>query len=56
MVDVNVMGTLNVCSHTAALMAKNLPDDNEERGVIINTASIAALEGQVGQVSKFNGI
>ncbi|GBG28417.1 3-hydroxyacyl-CoA dehydrogenase type-2 [Hondaea fermentalgiana] len=47
--DVNVAGTFNVCRLAAEKMAKN--EGEENRGVIINTASIAAYEGQVGQVA-----
>mmetsp|Transcript_10003 Transcript_10003/g.19625 ORF Transcript_10003/g.19625 Transcript_10003/m.19625 type:complete len:252 (+) Transcript_10003:508-1263(+) len=47
--DVNVAGTFNVCRLAAEKMSKNGKD--ESNGVIINTASIAAYEGQVGQVA-----
>ena len=40
----------NVMRHAAAAMARQEPDDNGARGVIINTASIAAFEGQIGQL------
>lgn len=50
-IDVNLTGTFNVARLTAATMASNEPADDGERGVIINTASIAAFEGQVGQVA-----
>lgn len=50
-IDVNLVGSFNVARLAAAEMAKNLPDAGGERGVIINTASIAAFEGQKGQVS-----
>ncbi|MGQ3892310.1 SDR family oxidoreductase [Legionella sp. CNM-4043-24] len=51
-IDINLVGTFNVMRVTAAAMM-NLPVDEEtqERGVIINTASIAAFEGQVGQLA-----
>jgi NAD(P)-dependent dehydrogenase (short-subunit alcohol dehydrogenase family) len=49
-VELNLVGTFNVCRLAAAHMSRNEPDD-EERGVIINTASIAAFEGQIGQVA-----
>jgi len=45
--DVNVVGTFNVCTLAAEKMAKN----EGSGGVIINTASIAAFEGQIGQVA-----
>ncbi|RUR29794.1 SDR family NAD(P)-dependent oxidoreductase [Vreelandella nanhaiensis] len=48
-VNINLVGTFNVMRLAAAAMAKNSPDDSGERGVIINTASIAAFDGQVGQ-------
>jgi NAD(P)-dependent dehydrogenase (short-subunit alcohol dehydrogenase family) len=47
-VDVNLVGTFNVLRLAAAMMAAADPLDGE-RGVIVNTASIAAYEGQVGQ-------
>jgi NAD(P)-dependent dehydrogenase (short-subunit alcohol dehydrogenase family) len=40
----------NVMRHAAAAMARQEPDENGARGVIINTASIAAFEGQIGQL------
>jgi NAD(P)-dependent dehydrogenase (short-subunit alcohol dehydrogenase family) len=49
-IDLNLIGTFNISRLAAAHMAKNEPED-EERGVIINTASIAAFEGQIGQVA-----
>lgn len=49
---VNQIGTFNVCRLAAEKMAANDPiNDDGERGVIINTASIAAYEGQIGQVA-----
>src|SRR5947209_10970658 len=48
-VDLNLIGTFNISRLAAAHMAKNEPQE-EERGDIINTASIAALEAQHGQV------
>jgi NAD(P)-dependent dehydrogenase (short-subunit alcohol dehydrogenase family) len=49
-VDLNLIGTFNVSRLAAWQMSKNEPED-EERGVIINTSSIAAFEGQIGQVA-----
>lgn len=49
-VRVNLIGTFNVLRVAAAQMARQEPD-GEERGVIVNTASIAAFEGQVGQAA-----
>ena len=49
-VDLNLIGTFNVSRLAAWHMSTNEPED-EERGVIINTSSIAAFEGQIGQVA-----
>ncbi|MCE8015697.1 SDR family NAD(P)-dependent oxidoreductase [Halomonas sp. MCCC 1A17488] len=48
-VQINLIGTFNVMRLAASAMAKNGPNDDGERGVIVNTASIAAFDGQVGQ-------
>ena len=48
-IRVNLVGTFNVCRLAAAAMALNEPDTLGERGVLINTASVAAYEGQIGQ-------
>ncbi|WP_081195714.1 SDR family NAD(P)-dependent oxidoreductase [Halomonas sp. BC1] len=48
-IQINLVGTFNVMRLAAATMASNPPDDGGERGIIINTASIAAFDGQVGQ-------
>jgi len=50
-IDLNLVATFNLNRLQAAAMAKNEPNDEEERGVIINTASIAAFEGQIGQIA-----
>ena len=50
-ININLVGTFSVLSHAAECMVANDPDENGERGVIINTASIAAFEGQKGQVA-----
>lgn len=50
-VDLNLVGTFNLNRLQAAAMAKNQPNDDEERGVIVNTSSIAAFEGQIGQIA-----
>lgn len=50
-IDVNLVGSFNVARLAAAEMAGNTPDADGERGVIINTASVAAYDGQKGQVS-----
>lgn len=49
--EVNLLGTFNVCRLAAAAMSQTNPNEQGERGVIINTASIAAFEGQAGQVA-----
>ncbi|MBE1515286.1 SDR family NAD(P)-dependent oxidoreductase [Nesterenkonia halotolerans] len=48
--SVNVGGTLNLMSHAAEAMRGNAPSGGD-RGVLINTASVAAFEGQIGQIS-----
>jgi NAD(P)-dependent dehydrogenase (short-subunit alcohol dehydrogenase family) len=45
---VNLVGTFNVMAHCIEQMAKNEPENGEERGVVVNVASIAAFEGQIG--------
>ncbi len=50
-VQVNLIGTFNVSRLAAVELLKNTPNAGGERGVIINTASIAAWEGQIGQVA-----
>jgi NAD(P)-dependent dehydrogenase (short-subunit alcohol dehydrogenase family) len=50
-VDINLTGTFNVLRLAAQAMADNEPDGDGERGIIINTASVAAFEGQVGQAA-----
>jgi NAD(P)-dependent dehydrogenase (short-subunit alcohol dehydrogenase family) len=49
-VSVNLFGTFNILRLAASAMAKNEPEDGE-RGVVVNTASIAAIDGQIGQVA-----
>jgi len=48
---VNLIGTFNTLRAAAAAMAGNEPDAEGQRGVIVLTASIAAFEGQIGQVA-----
>jgi NAD(P)-dependent dehydrogenase (short-subunit alcohol dehydrogenase family) len=48
---INVTGTFNCIRLTAAVMANNPPEADGERGVIINTASCAAFDGQIGQAA-----
>jgi NAD(P)-dependent dehydrogenase (short-subunit alcohol dehydrogenase family) len=50
-IQVNLIGTFNVIRLAAHQMAKNAPNADGERGVIINTASIAAYDGQIGQAA-----
>lgn len=50
-IQVNLIGTFNVIRLAAAEMAKNSGGEDEERGVIINTASVAAFDGQIGQAA-----
>ena len=48
---INLIGTFNVMRLAAAAMLANEPDDGGECGVIVNTASIAAYDGQIGQIA-----
>lgn len=48
-IQVNLVGTFNVVRLAAAAMAESEPDSDGERGVIVNTASVAAFDGQIGQ-------
>jgi NAD(P)-dependent dehydrogenase (short-subunit alcohol dehydrogenase family) len=50
-IEVNLVGTFNVLRLAAAKMIATTPVDGEERGVIVNTASVAAFEGQIGQAA-----
>jgi NAD(P)-dependent dehydrogenase (short-subunit alcohol dehydrogenase family) len=50
-IDLNLIGTFNTNRLCAAHMADGEPNDDGERGVLINTSSIAAFEGQIGQVA-----
>ncbi|EDQ04774.1 putative oxidoreductase [Sulfitobacter indolifex] len=50
-IDINLVGSFNVARLAAVAMAKNNPEDDGARGVIINTASIAAFDGQKGQAA-----
>lgn len=50
-IQVNLIGTFNVIRLVAERMVENDENDQEERGVIINTASVAAYDGQIGQVA-----
>jgi NAD(P)-dependent dehydrogenase (short-subunit alcohol dehydrogenase family) len=50
-IDINLIGTFNVLRLAAEAMAKGEPNADGERGVIINTASVAAFDGQIGQAA-----
>jgi NAD(P)-dependent dehydrogenase (short-subunit alcohol dehydrogenase family) len=50
-IQVNLVGTFNVIRLAAAAMAANPPSEGGERGVIVNTASVAAFDGQIGQAA-----
>jgi NAD(P)-dependent dehydrogenase (short-subunit alcohol dehydrogenase family) len=50
-IQVNLIGTFNCIRLAAARMAENTPDAEGERGVIVNTASVAAFDGQIGQAA-----
>lgn len=50
-IRVNLIGTFNVLRLAAAAMLGNEPDGDGERGVCVNTASIAAFDGQIGQIA-----
>ena len=50
-ININLIGTFNMIRLAAEAMAKNVPNDEGERGVIVNTASVAAFDGQIGQAA-----
>jgi NAD(P)-dependent dehydrogenase (short-subunit alcohol dehydrogenase family) len=50
-IRVNLIGTFNVIRLSAAVMSNNAPNGEGERGVIVNTASVAAFDGQIGQAA-----
>jgi len=50
-IQVNLVGTFNICKAAGAAMEANEPGEDGERGVIISTASVAAYEGQIGQAA-----
>ena len=50
-VQINLIGTFNIVRLAVEQMIKNQPDANGERGVIINTGSVAAFDGQIGQAA-----
>jgi len=50
-ININLIGTFNMLRLAAEAMLKNAPDEGGERGIIVNTASVAAFEGQLGQAA-----
>ena len=50
-IGVNLVGTFNVLRLAASAMMKNEPSETGQRGVIVNTASVAAYDGQIGQIA-----
>ncbi len=50
-IEINLIGTFNVCRLAATKMSHNAPDGDNQRGAIVNTASVAAEDGQIGQVA-----
>jgi len=50
-IEINLIGTFNVCRLAATAMSHNAPDVDGMRGAIVNTASVAAEDGQIGQVA-----
>jgi NAD(P)-dependent dehydrogenase (short-subunit alcohol dehydrogenase family) len=50
-IAINLIGTFNVLRFAATAMRENEPDDGAERGVCVQTASVAAFEGQIGQIA-----
>jgi len=51
LIEVNLVGTALLCKSAAVEMQHNTPDSEGERGVIVMTASVAAFDGQIGQVA-----
>ena len=50
-IEINLVGSLLVCAQAAAVMQQNTPNAGGERGVIVLTASVAAYDGQIGQIA-----
>ncbi|MEP7293886.1 MAG: 3-hydroxyacyl-CoA dehydrogenase [Chloroflexota bacterium] len=50
-IRINLLGTFNMIRLAASSMARNEPNEEGERGVIVNTASVAAYDGQIGQAA-----
>ena len=51
LIKLNLIGTFNTASKAAFAMSTNAPNENGERGVIVNVASVAAFDGQIGQAA-----
>ncbi len=51
LIQINLIGTFNVLRLAAEAIARNQPGESGERGIIINTASVAAFDGQIGQIA-----
>src|SRR4051794_4757820 len=50
-IDINLIGTFDMVRQAATVMSRNEPDANGQRGAIVNLASVAAFDGQIGQAS-----
>ncbi len=50
-IEINLLGTLFLCKEAAAVMQQNAPNAEGERGALVMTASVAAFDGQIGQVA-----
>ena len=50
-IQINLVGSFNICKAAGAAMEANIPGEDGERGVIISTSSVAAYEGQIGQAA-----
>lgn len=50
-IAINLIGTFDMCRQAATYISRNEPDANGQRGAIVNLASVAAFDGQIGQVS-----
>ena len=50
-IEINLVGTLLLCKEAAAAMQQNTPNAEGERGALVMTASVAAFDGQIGQVA-----
>jgi 3-hydroxyacyl-CoA dehydrogenase/3-hydroxy-2-methylbutyryl-CoA dehydrogenase len=50
-VQINLIGTMNVIRLSAGKMVENTPNQDSEKGIVVNTASAAAFDGQIGQAA-----